>query len=79
MVGGKVIRTVAKGRSGKIQKRMGRVKGLQATAGFKVGAIWRSGLLAGAADGSSVSGVPDCDLKQLRQTAGVIAGVHAKG
>eukprot|EP00959_Pyramimonas_sp_CCMP1952_P461015 9480863-Pyramimonas_sp.AAC.1 len=79
MVGGKVIRTVAKGRLGKLQKRIGCVKVLQATAGSKVGAIWRSGLLAGAAHGSSVSGVPGCGVKQLRQTAGVIAGVHAKG
>eukprot|EP00959_Pyramimonas_sp_CCMP1952_P032216 676174-Pyramimonas_sp.AAC.1 len=58
---------------------MGRVKVLQAAAGSKVGAIWRSGVLAGAARGSSVLGVPGCDLKQLRQTAGVITGVHAKG
>eukprot|EP00959_Pyramimonas_sp_CCMP1952_P374859 7850259-Pyramimonas_sp.AAC.1 len=53
MVGGRVIRTVAKGRLDKLQKRMGRVKVLQKAAGSKVGAIWRSGLLAGAAHGSS--------------------------
>eukprot|EP00959_Pyramimonas_sp_CCMP1952_P409928 8591091-Pyramimonas_sp.AAC.1 len=42
MVGGRVIRTVAKGRLDKMQKRMGRVKLLRKTAGSKVGAIWRT-------------------------------------
>eukprot|EP00959_Pyramimonas_sp_CCMP1952_P299244 6259072-Pyramimonas_sp.AAC.2 len=75
---GRVIHTVAKGRLSKLQERMGRDKLPQATAGSMVGTIWRTGLLAGAARGSSVSSVPDCDLKKLRQTAGVLAGVHSK-
>eukprot|EP00959_Pyramimonas_sp_CCMP1952_P043597 911489-Pyramimonas_sp.AAC.1 len=46
---------------------MGRVKLPQATAGSKVGAIWRTGLLTGAAHGIWAPGVPDSDLKEFQR------------
>eukprot|EP00959_Pyramimonas_sp_CCMP1952_P006622 138320-Pyramimonas_sp.AAC.1 len=51
---------------------------LRRGASNRVTALWGTGLMPAAAHGATVSGVNNCELTNLRQTAAMLAGRSSK-